>query len=277
MNQNTEYERFTQEIYQSLLNAQGINTIDVKHNIKLTGKSGQQHQIDVYWEYKINGFLYKVVIECKNYNRSVSVDRVNAFYGVLSDLVDVQGIMITKTGYQSGAKKIADYYGINLKELRAPNKDDDCRIGILSLNLGMTLTQQLFMIDNDWAKANNINWKAYRNYMNSLTQRGHKWGEEYLPLDTIGEVILDTEGEVITTLNKLQDKRPQATEYIYSFENAYINTRHLGKVKIRAIKYLTSDESKTKTISFDARDIVKAILKDALNGEILFFMKDHIG
>jgi len=40
MNLNTEYEKFAREIYQKLMNAEGINTINVKHNVKLTGKSG---------------------------------------------------------------------------------------------------------------------------------------------------------------------------------------------------------------------------------------------
>ena len=122
MNQNVEYEKFTQEIYQELSNARGITT-NVEHNVKLIGKSGQKHQIDVYWEYKIAGVQHKVAIECKNYNRKLSVDKVNAFRGVLADLTDVKGIMITQKGYQAGAKKIADSCGINLKELRTPSED----------------------------------------------------------------------------------------------------------------------------------------------------------
>lgn len=53
MDENTEYERFAREIYQGLIKADGINTIDVKHNVKLRGKFGQEHQIDVYWEYEL--------------------------------------------------------------------------------------------------------------------------------------------------------------------------------------------------------------------------------
>ena len=114
MNQNIEYERFTQEVYQELINARGITT-SVKHDVKLIGKSGQKHQIDVYWEYSINGIQHKVAIECKNYKKEIPIGKVRDFYGLLSDLADVSGIMITKVGYQKGAKKYADYYRINLK------------------------------------------------------------------------------------------------------------------------------------------------------------------
>lgn len=50
MNPNTEYEKFTQEIYQQLLNEDfgNIKTVNVLHNVKLKGRSGQEHQIDVY-------------------------------------------------------------------------------------------------------------------------------------------------------------------------------------------------------------------------------------
>ncbi len=71
MNQNTEYEMLAQEIYQGLIDAQGIETIVVQHNVKLPGNSGQKHQIDVYWEYEIAGVRHKVAIECKNYNSTV--------------------------------------------------------------------------------------------------------------------------------------------------------------------------------------------------------------
>ena len=47
MNDNIEYEKFTQEIYNEILKNLYVKNIDVKHNVKLTGKSGQKHQIDV--------------------------------------------------------------------------------------------------------------------------------------------------------------------------------------------------------------------------------------
>ena len=57
MNQNTEYERFTQEIYQQLVDSDVVKATTVQHNVKLIGRSGQKHQIDVYWEYEIAGII----------------------------------------------------------------------------------------------------------------------------------------------------------------------------------------------------------------------------
>ncbi len=62
MNQNTEYERFTQEIYQQLVNTDVVKATQVLHDVKLEGRSGQKHQIDVYWEYEVAGNKHKVAI-----------------------------------------------------------------------------------------------------------------------------------------------------------------------------------------------------------------------
>ena len=42
MNQNTEYEKYTQEIYQQLLNTDfgNVKTVEVLHNVKLRGWFG---------------------------------------------------------------------------------------------------------------------------------------------------------------------------------------------------------------------------------------------
>ena len=52
MNDNIEYEKLTQEIYNEILKNLYVKNIEVRHDEKLTGKSGQKHQIDVYWEYQ---------------------------------------------------------------------------------------------------------------------------------------------------------------------------------------------------------------------------------
>lgn len=272
MNPNIEYEKFTQEIYQELMNAHGITT-NVKHDIKLTGKSGQKHQIDVYWEYQIGNIQHKVAIECKNYKSEIPIGKVRDFYGLLSDLTDISGIMITKVGYQSGARKYADYYGINLKELRTPHEEDDCRIAEVNLNMGISFTYPLFSLDDDWAKANNINWSLYRSRNASFSQRGDEWGEDFFPLETIGNEISDEKGQVITSLDKLENEISERTENIFDFKNAYVNTRNWGKVKIKAIKYINSETHEQRLITLDARNITRTILKDAMSGEIMLFLK----
>lgn len=269
MNPNTEYEKFAQEIYQGLLNEERIKAIQVQHNVKLRGKSGQLHQVDVYWEYELAGVNHKVAIECKNYNKPVSVGKVRDFYGVLSDLNNVNGIMVTKVGYQKGAKEFATHYGINLKELRLPNKEESI-IGRLELNLNIFITRRLFLLDDEWAKSS-INLEGYRKYL-MFFSGDNDWTTTDFPLETLPDAkICDKNGIPIVSFDELEDKLPSENtepEYIFNFEDAYIDTRNMGRVKIKKVKYVFIQEREKKVFDIDARYFIKAILKDVLNGEI---------
>ena len=236
MNPNIEYEKFTQEIYQELVNADVLKTTEVQHNVKLKGRSGQEHQIDVYWEYEIAGTKHKVAIECKNYNKTVGIAKVRDFYGVLHDLNNVAGIMVTKVGYQKGAKEYASEYGISLKELRTPNP-------------GEAIKHIL-----DWMSLNNES-----SWINAT----------HIPLELIDRNIINSNGTTITTLEKIEEELPKDSDsdIVFKYEDAYVNTRW-GKIKINEIKYEYEYKNEKKIIAIDAQDFVKAILKDALNGEI---------
>ena len=65
MNPNREYEIFTQEVYQYLVNNDVVKNTLVQHDVKLMGRSGQEHQIDVYWEYEMSGNREIIIDGCK--------------------------------------------------------------------------------------------------------------------------------------------------------------------------------------------------------------------
>lgn len=287
MNPNTEYEKFAQETYQRLINADGIKTINVQHNVKLVGKSGQEHQIDVYWEYEYAGIKHKVAIECKNYNSVVPIGKVRDFYGVLSDLNNVAGIMVTKIGYQDGAKKYANTYGIGLKELRSPNRGEAI-VGEIKLSFNIGIRHRLFLIDAEWARANNLNFDKYRDYLDSMDnfswpprEPGIIWKTEtHIPLETTRNAnICNKSGKTLTTFDELESKLPNnigsGPDYSFEFEDAYVNTTYWGMVKIKEVKYTHEKDKQTTVISIDAQEFVKAILKDALSGEIQFISKNE--
>ena len=275
MNQNTEYEKFAQEVYQGLINADGVKTIDVKHNVKLVGKSGQEHQIDVYWEYEYAGVKHKVAIECKNYNRAVPIGKVRDFYGVLSDLNNVAGIMVTKIGYQDGAKKYADTYGIDLKELRSPNEQDwEGRVKTIVLQMTMVLPkikQCIPLLDTDWIKANiEFSKEGPKNYQLQLQGMSDEL------------IVYDENGRPITNFHELDSKLPcldqevtEDLEHIYTFDNGYMDFDPLGRLKINGVKYVYDViRQEMSPITIDAQRMVKAILKDALSGDIKFIRRN---
>ena len=270
MNPNIEYEKFTQEIYQELVNADVLKTTDVQHNVKLKGRSGQEHQIDVYWEYEIAGTKQKVAIECKNYNKTVGIAKVRDFYGVLHDLNNVAGIMVTKVGYQKGAKEYASEYGISLKELRTPNSGEAI-IGEVEMNFDISVRRCLFLVDADYAETDKFSVTKYKHFLDwmSLNNESSWINATHIPLELINRNIINSNGTTITTLEKIEEELPEDSDsdIVFKNEDAYVNTRW-GKIKINEIKYEYEYKNEKKIIAIDAQDFVKAILKDALNGEI---------
>lgn len=44
---------------------------EVKHDVKFQGRSGVEHQIDVYAEYKAPLHISKIIVECKAHDRPI--------------------------------------------------------------------------------------------------------------------------------------------------------------------------------------------------------------
>ena len=276
MNPNIEYEKFTQEIYQELVNADVLKTTNVQHNVKLKGRSGQQHQIDVYWEYEIAGTKQKVAIECKNYNKTVAVGKVRDFYGVLCDLNNVAGIMVTKVGYQKGAKEYASEYVISLKELRAPNPGEAI-VGEVEMNLYISVRRCLFLVDENDSETNKLSVSKYKQFLTwmSLDKESSWINATHIPLELIDRNIINSNGSIITTLEKIEEELPEDSDsdIVFKYEDAFVNTRW-GRTKINEIKYEYRYTNEKKIIAIDAQNFVKAILKDALDGEIRFIAEN---
>ncbi|WP_458123364.1 restriction endonuclease [Paenibacillus sp. Z3-2] len=264
-NQNTEYELFAKEIYETLHKAEGINTIDVRHNIKLMGSSGCEHQIDVYWEFEMVGLTHRVAIECKNYTNNVSIGKIRDFYGVLSDVGNIQGIFVTKKGFQKGAKQYADSKGIKLIELRFPESGDwEGRIKDIHVDMTMLkldVKDILVSPDVDWIKEN-LNMKKGDKFQISLTK------------DTI---IQDEIGNKVNSVDELYKKLPNSTtvgtgyEYEYVFDNGFLINEAGVKFKLKGFKFIYDViVSSTTSFAIEGDKVAKAILKDVKSGEISF-------
>ncbi|HEY9777689.1 MAG TPA: restriction endonuclease [Planktothrix sp.] len=120
---SVEYEQLTQEIYQQLLN-QEPGGGKAERDVDVQGRSGVKHQIDVLWRFKKAGVEHLVLVECKHYSSNITLEKVRSFFGVLHDIGHCHGIMVTKTGFQSGAEQFARFYGIDLKLVRKPTQKD---------------------------------------------------------------------------------------------------------------------------------------------------------
>lgn len=271
MNPNTDFELFTQRIYQKLVDNDVLKPTTVQHNVKLKGKSGCEHQIDVFWEYEIAGNMHRVAIECKNYDSQVPIGKVRDFFGVLHDLNNVRGIMVSSKGYQEGAKNFADYYGIALKALRRPRGNEV--IGSITTVIHANMRLCLYLFDDEWVKEHNFDLNKIRRFYASFQfEKADYWkAATHLPIETKDHFIRNAEGKKISSLEELekqlQENPEPGTEIIFPFEDGWVESRYWGPVKIREVKFEYESKAQETTLNLAADDFVEAILNDAITGK----------
>ena len=109
----SSYERglALEELVAKIFRAKGY---DVKHNIKLMGRSGVEHQIDVYAEYKAPLHTSRIVVECKSYDKPIDKDIVMKLIHEVEDLGVDRGILVTTSYFTPDAVSTASGYNIDL-------------------------------------------------------------------------------------------------------------------------------------------------------------------
>jgi hypothetical protein len=129
---STEYEELTQLLVDRIAQRSPVTTTRLEHDVKLPGRA-TSHQIDVLWEFTTgSGVPHRVIFECRfkggNTGRKLEQNDALAFKGVVDEVghesIPTTGVMVHLTGYQRGAKKVADTYGVIILELREPNDKD---------------------------------------------------------------------------------------------------------------------------------------------------------
>ena len=193
------------------------------------------------------------------------------FKGVLDDLNGVNGIMVTKVGYQDGARKYAQEYGISIKELRTPGYGESI-IGEIGFTMYLNVRHTLFLVDEEWAAEKGLNLVGYRKFLSATRmQNDGKWTEAtYIPLQTDEDTIRDSSGNAISSLKELEEQVPDVedgdTPVTFPFLDAYINVHGAGPVKIKEVRYEYENTVEERRIALEAEGFVKAILKDAITG-----------
>ena len=170
MNSGVPYEHFVQKIQQAIINSEPHakqKNIIVEHDKKLIDRCGIERQFDLYWEYELGGFIYKNIVECKDYENGVPIDKLDALIGKMHDFPGIRPIIATRVKYQSGAIKKAIYNNIDIIVVRDEDIKKDwtspdgtplmrsislqlhfiSRLNILSANM---------LIDKEWVEHEHI-------------------------------------------------------------------------------------------------------------------------
>lgn len=239
-NTGKEYELFVANLQQALLNAETITTqknIQVEVDKKITDNCGIERQFDIYWEYELGGITYKTVIECKDYNSNVSVEKIDALIGKIRDIPDLKAVFATKKGYQSGAKTKADQNKIDLLIVREQNdtdwtdEDGAPLIKKICINMHLCMPAHIHkfepVIDGDWVKENTAIDTAKPISLSGLHN------EIFIENTDTGETY--SLHELAGRLAPLESKEYGVFEKVEKFNNAFIYHKDL-KLKLAGYK-----------------------------------------
>ncbi len=268
---SVEYEKLVRDIYQAIQDAYGTR-VNVQHDVKIIGKSACEHQIDVYWEIEDAGDLRRFAIECKGYGRKVDLGRVRDFFAVLHDIGNLTGLMITKVGFTKGALKFANYYGIDLKEVRFPNTADwRGRVRKLVVDLAAYKS-----IVHGWKVAADTHWLLQTGKLKSESDSfsfSIRGAEDEVK-------VYGNDGEILTDLLQLKNELPfsfneaKSLNHEFSFEDAYIETLESGRIKITSIGANYDIVAERTQLVINGEEQARAIHKDVNLGAINFFDKE---
>lgn len=226
MSKNTgnTYEKLTQKLYQQIvdLDTNGYKDIEVKHNVKIKGKSGLEHQIDVFWEFVLGSVHYATIIEVKDWQNKVKKTDVMAFTEKIKDIPGFPtGIYVSKSGFQRGALEWAKLNGIKLVTISEPDT-----INHIHLNFNVRsphITNFAIDIDQDWLK----------NYMDENGIRG-----TFELNTTAGDVMLfDDNGNSTSLIHYIKAAQKPYLDNKDKISNLHVAYRFDGK------KYLHTGDS----------------------------------
>lgn len=86
----------------------------VSHNVRLTGKSGAQRQIDVLVEDKVGQYDVRIVLDCKDHKTPVDIKDVEECSGLFEDVSAMRGVIVCPAGFTKNAKARAQQLQIDL-------------------------------------------------------------------------------------------------------------------------------------------------------------------
>lgn len=119
-----EYQIQTADLFKSI----GCK-VDVEAKIK--GVRGE-HEVDVYVTFEQHSIKCVWIVECKYWNTNIPKEKVLALQSIVSDIGADRGIIVSKTGFQSGAIRSAENSNITLTSLED-----------LKVDLSQDLTKQM--------------------------------------------------------------------------------------------------------------------------------------
>lgn len=112
----SEFEIFCMNTLKAIAEDEQLHNYSIEHNQNIMATDGN-YQIDVLIRYEILHTENTIICECKMYSRPVEREKVAVLYAKLQSLGAQKGILISTSGFQSGAVDYAKKHGICLIQI----------------------------------------------------------------------------------------------------------------------------------------------------------------
>lgn len=111
-----EFEKYCIEILNAYAEAEALIDFQILHNQKVQTNDGE-YQIDIMAEFVALSVGFKVIVECKRYTRPIEREKIVVLADKVRSLGAHKGILISTSGFQSGATEYARQHGIALLQI----------------------------------------------------------------------------------------------------------------------------------------------------------------
>ncbi|MGP2425361.1 restriction endonuclease [Yersinia sp. 2538 StPb PI] len=272
-----EYEKFVRDLHQALLHSEVITSVKnagIEINKKITDNFGVEREFDIYWEYELAGITYKTVIECKDYNSKISIEKIDALIGKIRDIPDLKPIFATKVGYQSGAEIKAKHNKIDLLIVREQNESDwkdannEPIFKYIDLNITATIPARITnikpTIDFNWLKNTPSIDPSKPLYISELTNK--------IIIENIDDSTYRSLYDIENSLSISQRGKFGEHKLVEKFNNAYLIINEL-KIKITAceITYVIPNTITSKSTIDLSEELLGVIEYIHKNSKTLIF------
>ena len=100
------YQEKTAELFRSL-------ACESDSEVIVRGARGE-HKVDIWVRFSRFGLQIKWVVECKFWKTAVTKEKVLALRSIVEDVGADRGVLMSETGFQSGAIRVAEFTNITL-------------------------------------------------------------------------------------------------------------------------------------------------------------------
>ncbi len=257
-NPNIEYEKLVAEILQGMLEFDGLENLRVEHDVTITGKSGASHQIDVFWEFKAAGTIYRTCVECKRYKSSVKKSHVASFAEVLRDIGNANGIIATTNSFQKSAKLLA--------------KENNIRL-VLVNHLIKTIHLSVIPIMSNFVNPKfNFNNASVKRALKSKGLTKFEMNFKYLG----DHYLQDSKGNDKVRLNELMNTDTLKPGHnIIDCPDLFLDVDGLGAVQLETIEIdMLQREAQPMESVIESPNSAKAVIEDIVDSNIHYLHDD---